>query len=99
MIPPSKLKFLPVSLSGETKIMTGDDSHNEGDPKQEYTKKGYSFMYSMVEEMEIEPFPKDAKRERKMIANKFNDLHKQGFNEFDLLRLKNGQQNCVSHRS
>ena len=45
-------------------------------------------MYSMVEEMEIEPFLKDAKRQRKMIANKFNDLHERGFNEFDLLRFK-----------
>ena len=68
--------------------MTGDDSHDDGDPNQEYTKKEYSFMYSMVEEKEIESFPKDLKRDRKMIANKFNNLHKRGFNEFDLVRFK-----------
>ena len=45
-------------------------------------------MYSMIKEKEIEPFPKDAKREKRMIANKFNNLHKRGFNEFDLLHFK-----------
>ena len=91
----SKLKFLPESSSGESKIMTGDDPHHEdeGDPKQEYTKKEYLFMYSMVEEMKIEPFPKDPKREKRMIANKFNDLHKRGFTEFDLLSFKKRTEN------
>ena len=65
MISPSKLKNLPKSSSGESKIMTRDDSRDEDDPNQEHTKKKYSFMYSMVEENEIEPFPKDSKREMK----------------------------------
>ena len=82
------MEFLPESSSGESKMMTGDDSHDDGDPNQKHTKKEYSFMYSMVKEMEIEPFPKDSKRQKKMIANKFNDLQKRGFNEFDLLRFK-----------
>ena len=56
--------------------MTGDDSHDDEDPNQKHTKKEYSFMYSMVGEMEIEPFSKDSKRQKKMIANKFNDLQK-----------------------
>jgi hypothetical protein len=38
--------------------------------------------------MKIQPFSKDSKRERKVIANKFNDLHKRGFNEFDLSRFQ-----------
>ena len=88
LILPSKLNFLPESSSCESKIMTGDDSDKEGSPNQDHTKKDFSFMYSMVEEMGIEPFLKDAKRQRKMIANKFNDLHERGFNEFDLLRFK-----------
>ena len=68
--------------------MPGDNSDKEGDPDQEYARNKYSYMYSMVEENEIEPFPKYTKRGKRMIANKFKNLHKRGFTEFDLLRFK-----------
>jgi hypothetical protein len=68
--------------------MPGDDSHDEGDPNQKHTKKEYTFLCFMVEEMEIEPFSNDLKLQRTMIANKFNHLHERGFNKFDMLCFK-----------
>ena len=36
LIPISKLKNLPQNLSGDSNIMSGDNSDKEGDPDQEY---------------------------------------------------------------
>ena len=50
-------------------------------------------MDSMVEENEIESFPQDAKCGKRMIVNKFKNLHKRGFTEFDLLHFKKWTEN------
>ena len=44
--------------------MTGDNFDKEDYSNQEHTKKEYLFMYSMIEEIEIEPFLNDSKRQR-----------------------------------
>jgi hypothetical protein len=62
LIPISKLKNLPQNLSGNSNIMSGDNSDKEGDPDQEYARKKYSYMCCMLEEKEIELFSNDSKR-------------------------------------
>ena len=66
---------LPQYLSGDSNIMSRDNSDKGGDPDQEYAREKYSHMCCMLEGEERELLSNDSKRVKRMIANKFKNLH------------------------